>query len=233
MIGGSLRSSNHLSSGCCDPYSFAAPPKCACSQPRGVVGGRTGWSDGRGRSGWWGGQTGRNPRTGPRGANARGPVATAGCWRRFVSPRHSAGFAPAVPMIETRMMLGSVLGIAVARPLPARSAAPRMVISASPTIAEYPSPALSPWDVVASQISALQAEDSAPHPKPTALWRRTARLELTRVPCRGRRAHLPLRIARGQAHDGKDEAHGGAFPSQPFRLPVASPSRPLVGATRL
>ena len=140
---------------------------------------------------------------------------------------------PAVPMIETRMMLGSVLGIAVARPLQARSAAPRMVISASPTIAEYPSPALSPWDVVASQISALQAEDSAPHPKPTALWRRPARLELTRVPCRGRRAHLSLRIARGQAHDGKDEAHGGAFPSQPFRLPVASPSRPLVGATRL
>merc|ERR1719263_1071706 len=63
-------------------------------------------------------------------------------------------------MIETRMMLGSVLGIAVARPLQARSAAPRMVISASPTIAEYPSPALSPWDVVASQISALQAEDN-------------------------------------------------------------------------
>jgi len=38
-----------------------------------------------------------------------------------------------------------------------------MAISASPppTIAEYPSPALSPWDVVASQISALQAEDNA------------------------------------------------------------------------
>ena len=35
-----------------------------------VVGGRTGWSDGRGRSGWWGGQTARNPRTGPPGANA-------------------------------------------------------------------------------------------------------------------------------------------------------------------
>ena len=158
---------------------------------------------------------------------ARGPASTP---VYFVE--YSAGLAPAVPMIETRMMLGSVLGIAVARPLQARSAAPRMVISASPTIAEYPSPALSPWDVVASQISALQAEDSAPQPKPTALWRRPARLELTRVSCRGRCAHLPLRIARGQAHDGKDEAHGGAFPSQPFRLPVASPSRPLVGATR-
>merc|ERR1740130_1348402 len=46
---------------------------------------------------------------------------------------------------------------------PFRSAAPRMAISASPppTIAEYPSPKLSPWDVVASQISALQAEDNA------------------------------------------------------------------------
>ena len=131
--------------------------------------------------------------------------------------------------------------------LRARSPAPRMAISASPppTIAEYPSPALSPWDVVASQISALQAEDSAPTLRiPVATTLAPARTPRAHgVPCRGRCAHLPLRIARVQAHDGKDEAHVGASgapvpaPSRPRRAPVAPPSRPrrapVAGVTQL
>ena len=117
-------------------------------------------------------------------------------------------------------MFSSVLTSA----LRARSPAPRMAISASPppTIAEYPSPALSPWDVVASQISALQAEDSAPTLRiPVATTLAPARTPRAGVPCRGRCAHLPLRIARVQAHDGKDEAHVGTPPSRPRRAPVA------------
>ena len=133
---------------------------------------------------------------------------------------------------KSRAMLWAVLTSA----LRARSPAPRMAISASPppTIAEYPSPALSPWDVVASQISALQAEDSAPTLRiPVATTLAPARTPRAHgVPCRGRCAHLPLRIARVQAHDGKDEAHVGASgapvpaPSRPRRAPVAPPSRP-------
>ena len=67
-------------------------------------------------------------------------------------------------------MFLATLASAGARPFIARSPALRMAISASPppTIAEYPSPALSPWDVVASQISALQAEDSEPTPTESA-----------------------------------------------------------------
>jgi len=131
------------------------------------------------------------------------------------------------------MMLGSVLGIAVARPLQARSRLPRMVISASPTIAEYPSPALSPWDVVASQISALQAEDSAQHPDPVQLSGAGPHASISR----GCRAAADARTFRFASPEGK-RMTGKMKRMSVRRRPgcpgaVACPSRPLAGATRL
>ena len=123
------------------------------------------------------------------------------------------------------------MGIAVARPLQARSRLPRMVISASPTIAEYPSPALSPWDVVASQISALQAEDSAQHPDPVQLSGAGPHASISR----GCRAAADARTFRFASPEGKRmtgkmkrmSVRRRPGLSRRRRMPVACPSRPI------
>lgn len=137
-----------------------------------------------------------------------------------------------VPLDLVRRMLLLVLASAGARPFSARSPAPRMAISASPppTIAEYPSPALSPWDVVASQISALQAEDSAPAPRiPVATSPAPSRTPRGKWACR---AAADVRTFRFASPECK-RTTGKMKRMSVCRGPVLAPSRPVADGTHL
>jgi hypothetical protein len=130
------------------------------------------------------------------------------------------------------MMLLLVLASAGARPFSARSPAPRMAISASPppTIAEYPSPALSPWDVVASQISALQAEDSAPAPRiPVATSPAPSRTPRGKWACRAAADVRTFRFASPECQ----RTPGKMKRMSVCRGPVLAPSRPVADGTHL